>query len=190
MSTKHTIKSQYHATLEMLRQAIVKCPESLWHDRGYNNMFWHIAYHALFYTHLYLQASEEDFVPWAKHRGEYRILGTRWPRRCRRGSRRRCLPQLLPLQARIARRRRLLAGTDTTRTDATRSSPLLARAQYRARCDHSRNRTLHESGSVGEAISRHIAPCQALSHGRLCVPSQGRFPALGQRYGLQRPGRC
>jgi len=58
----------------MLKQAVVKCPESLWHDRGYNNTFWHIAYHALFYTHLYLQASEEDFVPWAKHRGECRIL--------------------------------------------------------------------------------------------------------------------
>jgi hypothetical protein len=27
-----------------------------------------IAYHALFYTHLYLQPAEADFVPWEHHR--------------------------------------------------------------------------------------------------------------------------
>ncbi len=74
MSTRETIKSQYYASLEMLKQAIVKCPVSLWTDQGYENKFWHIAYHALFYTHLYLQSSGEDFVPWSKHRDKYRSL--------------------------------------------------------------------------------------------------------------------
>jgi hypothetical protein len=76
MEIKATIKSQYYASLEMLRQAIVECPESLWHDPEYKNPFWHIAYHVLFYTHLYLQPSKEDFVPWEKHREECVSLGS------------------------------------------------------------------------------------------------------------------
>lgn len=68
MSTKEIIKSQYYAALEMLRQAIIKCPDGLWSDPEYANPFWHVAYHALFYTHLYLQPYEADFVPWEKHR--------------------------------------------------------------------------------------------------------------------------
>ena len=75
MNIKAAIKSQYQASLEMLKQAIVKCPASLWDDPEYKNRFWHIAYHALFYTHLYLQPSEKDFVPWAKHRDQYEFMG-------------------------------------------------------------------------------------------------------------------
>jgi len=80
MNIKHVIQSQYHASLEMLRQAIAKCPESLWNDPQPKNKFWHLAYHALFYTHLYLQDSEKDFVPWTKHRDEYQFMGPLpWP---------------------------------------------------------------------------------------------------------------
>ena len=64
----------------MLEQAIVKCPDYLWDDPESKNKFWHIAYHALFYTHLYLQTSEEDFEPWTKHRAEYEFMGPQpWP---------------------------------------------------------------------------------------------------------------
>jgi hypothetical protein len=76
MDLKETIKSQYHASLEMLRQALVKCPESLWYESGHNVPFWHIAYHALFYAHLYLHPSVDDFVPWQKHKEGYRSLGS------------------------------------------------------------------------------------------------------------------
>jgi hypothetical protein len=80
MNIKKVIQSQYHATLAMLEQAIVKCPASLWDDPGSKDRFWHIAYHALFYTHLYLQSSEEEFEPWAKHRDEYEFMGALpWP---------------------------------------------------------------------------------------------------------------
>ena len=72
---KKAIQSQYLASLEMLKQEIVQCPESLWANAAYKNRFWHIAYHALFYTHLYLQPSGADFVPWAKHREQYERLG-------------------------------------------------------------------------------------------------------------------
>jgi hypothetical protein len=80
MSTKEVIKSQYHASLEMLKQTIVKCPDSLWNHPGHSGKFWHIAYHVIFYTHLYLSPKEEDFTPWKKHREEYQFLGPLpWP---------------------------------------------------------------------------------------------------------------
>ena len=80
MNVKQVIKSQYHASLEMLKQAIVKCPESSWNDPAHKNKFWHVSYHALFYTHLYLQPTEKDFTPWAKHREQYEFLGPLpWP---------------------------------------------------------------------------------------------------------------
>ena len=75
MSVKDSVKSQYHASLEMLRQAVIACPDTLWDDRGYKNVFWHVSYHALWYTCFYLQPSEKDFVPWAKHSWEYLDLG-------------------------------------------------------------------------------------------------------------------
>ena len=76
MGVKKTIKSQYYAALEMLRQAIEECPESLWVDAGYPSPFWRIAYHVLVYTHFYLHPSEKDFVPWEKHQPAYRFLGS------------------------------------------------------------------------------------------------------------------
>jgi hypothetical protein len=68
MSIQDSITSQYHAALEMLKQAVIQCPDALWDDRAYKNVFWQVAYHVLFYTHLYLQPTAQDFVPWAKHR--------------------------------------------------------------------------------------------------------------------------
>jgi len=63
--------SQYLASLEMLKQTITQCPESLWNAAGDRNKFWQAAYHALFFTHLYVSDSEEAFVPWIKHREGY-----------------------------------------------------------------------------------------------------------------------
>jgi hypothetical protein len=80
MNTPEIIISQYLAALEMLKQTIVKCPDALWNDPADKTKFWHIAYHALFYTHLYLQDTEQDFKPWSKHRQEYQFLGqVPWP---------------------------------------------------------------------------------------------------------------
>ncbi|MCA9955613.1 MAG: DinB family protein, partial [Anaerolineales bacterium] len=68
------IKSQFLAALEMLKQAVMQCPDDLWNDTAHKNLFWHVAYHTLFYTHLYLQPTEADFVPWSKHKAEARSL--------------------------------------------------------------------------------------------------------------------
>jgi hypothetical protein len=80
MDSKQIIKSQYSAALAMLEQAIVKCPQMLWADPDDKNKFWHVAYHALFYTHLYLQDTEKNFQPWENHRDEYQFMGPMpWP---------------------------------------------------------------------------------------------------------------
>lgn len=63
--------SQYLASLEMLKQTIAQCPEPVWNAASDRNRFWQVAYHALFFTHLYLGESEEAFRPWSKHRGGY-----------------------------------------------------------------------------------------------------------------------
>ena len=79
MNIKDAIKSQYSASLAMLRQTIECCPDSLWQSTAYQNRTWHIAYHVLFYTHFYLYPTENDFVPWEKHQGDYTSLGSMPP---------------------------------------------------------------------------------------------------------------
>jgi len=71
MTIQAVLKSQYHASLAMLRDAIDACPTDLWTDGSYVNQFWQVAYHALFYTDFYLQQSESAFVPWEHHRRNY-----------------------------------------------------------------------------------------------------------------------
>ncbi len=60
--TRDALKGQYHAGLRMLRQAIEVCPDDLWEGGDHPNQFWHVAYHGLFYTHLYLQPDEAAFL--------------------------------------------------------------------------------------------------------------------------------
>jgi hypothetical protein len=67
------VLSQYQASLERLKQTITSCRASIWNNPGDKTKFWHIAYHAPFYTHLYLQGSESKFTPWIKHRDEYQF---------------------------------------------------------------------------------------------------------------------
>ena len=74
---RNQLVQQYLAALAMLRQAIESCPETLWLDAAYTNRFWHVAYHAIFYTHFYAQASEEEFHPWVKHQKGSNYLGAR-----------------------------------------------------------------------------------------------------------------
>ena len=61
------LKSQYHRALTMLHESIEKCPEDLWYSAVPKNAFWQVAYHALFFTHVYLQPNEEAFRPWSGH---------------------------------------------------------------------------------------------------------------------------
>ena len=79
MKIKDSIKSQYHASLAMLRQVVEMCPERLWEDMAYVNPFWRVVYHTLIYTHFYLQPTEKDFVPWEKHLQDLQLLGPSAP---------------------------------------------------------------------------------------------------------------
>ena len=60
------LKSQYHAALAMLRDAIERCPDDLWLDARPKNAFWQVAYHTLFFAHAYL-GDKATFQPWAGH---------------------------------------------------------------------------------------------------------------------------
>ena len=68
------MKGQYHAGLAMLRETIEKCPEDLWVGGTHPRNTWRIAYHVIFYTHLYLQVNEAAFVPWSKNSTTCRVL--------------------------------------------------------------------------------------------------------------------
>jgi hypothetical protein len=63
--------SQYLASLEMLKQTVTQCPESIWNAANDKNRFWQVAYHALYFTHEYLADSAKTFIPWVKHREVY-----------------------------------------------------------------------------------------------------------------------
>jgi len=69
------LNRQYGAALEMLERAVMACPEEFWASEEYPNRFWHVAYHAAFFTHLYLHPSLDEFRPWAKCRQHYQFLG-------------------------------------------------------------------------------------------------------------------
>ncbi len=76
MDINRIVEDQYLVSLEMLGDAITECPDAAWNDPAYQNKFWHISYHTLFFTHLYLQDSDNQFTPWIKHRDEYQFMGT------------------------------------------------------------------------------------------------------------------
>ena len=67
---RSALKSQYHAALAMLRETIQRCPDDTWSNDEHLNSCWQIAYHTLFFTHLYMQRNEAAFVPWAFHQSD------------------------------------------------------------------------------------------------------------------------
>ena len=67
---RSALKSQYHASLAMLRDAIERCPEDLWLSTAPRNAYWQVAYHALFFTHLYLMPEQSAFRPWHGHQSQ------------------------------------------------------------------------------------------------------------------------
>ncbi|MGI8922467.1 MAG: hypothetical protein ACR2HJ_00255 [Fimbriimonadales bacterium] len=68
MDIRSALKRQYGAGLAMLRQEVERCPEAVWTSGEHPRNFWRIAFHAVFYTHLYLQPNLNAFVPWEKDR--------------------------------------------------------------------------------------------------------------------------
>ena len=69
-SLRKILKSQYHASLAMLRDAVENCPEDLWLRADTPNACWQLAYHTLFFTHLYLLDSPGDYAGWRGHQSQ------------------------------------------------------------------------------------------------------------------------
>lgn len=68
--------AQFGAAIDMLDNALVACPDSLWRERLWRHPqdsplppelaeFWYLASHALFWLDLYLSGSGEGFAPHA-----------------------------------------------------------------------------------------------------------------------------
>ncbi len=66
------IKSQLHATLAMFADAVRQSTDAVWLDDARPSAFWQIAYHTLFYGHMYLHRDWASFRPWPGHRAEVR----------------------------------------------------------------------------------------------------------------------
>lgn len=77
MNIRQALKSQYHAAMDMLKQSIERCPDNLWDSKDDPVPFWRVAYHTLYFTHLYLNQTLADFTPWEHHKDDYHDLP--WP---------------------------------------------------------------------------------------------------------------
>jgi hypothetical protein len=67
---KSVLKSQYHAALAMLCETLERCPDDIWTSAEHLNSFWQVAYHTLFFAHLYLAPNQEAFRHWEHHQKE------------------------------------------------------------------------------------------------------------------------
>src|SRR5436305_7298586 len=75
MDVRSALKEQYHAGLAMFAQCVERYPDDLWiktsqpqHDPQYKHWdvdrpYWRIAFHCIFFTHLYLGQNLESFRP-------------------------------------------------------------------------------------------------------------------------------
>jgi len=61
--SKEGLWRQFGASIDMLDNAIVACPDSLWADRGREPQYWYLVYHTLFWLDLYLSGTIEGFAP-------------------------------------------------------------------------------------------------------------------------------
>ena len=68
------IGRQFAAAIQMVQLAIRACPDDLWDDRKEGSPFWHLAYHALFYTDFYLSEDEKKFRPREYHEDKANFL--------------------------------------------------------------------------------------------------------------------
>ncbi|MDR3710441.1 MAG: hypothetical protein P4L33_19250 [Capsulimonadaceae bacterium] len=78
MELREALTEQYHAGLAMLAECVAKCPDNVWQEGKYPRAFWRIAFHAVYFTHLYLGQDEESYQPWpARREGLHSALWNR-----------------------------------------------------------------------------------------------------------------
>lgn len=64
---KQILTGQFEASLAMLGQCVEKCPADLWNGKIAKYEFWHVAYHTLCCTDMYLAQSSDEFQPSESH---------------------------------------------------------------------------------------------------------------------------
>ncbi|MCA9257157.1 MAG: DinB family protein [Phycisphaerales bacterium] len=77
MDIRRALKGQFHAALDMLKRVIELCPDDMWTRADGPVPFWQVAYHTLYFTHLYLHQTHAEFTPWEHHKADYHDLP--WP---------------------------------------------------------------------------------------------------------------
>ncbi len=60
---KTIIWQQFGASIDMLENALVACPDEIWGNRSEQPEYWYLVYHTLFWLDLYLSGSVEGFLP-------------------------------------------------------------------------------------------------------------------------------
>jgi hypothetical protein len=60
---KEILWRQFGASIDMLENAVLACPEEIWGDRSQQTEVWYLVYHTLFWLDLYLSGSAEGFAP-------------------------------------------------------------------------------------------------------------------------------
>ncbi len=63
MDWRSTTLAQLNASIAMLENAIVACPDGLWGDRTRQPEFWYTAFHPIFWLDLYLSPGPDAFTP-------------------------------------------------------------------------------------------------------------------------------
>ncbi len=60
---KDLLWPQLGATIDMLENAVLACPDELWSDRSQQPEYWYLVYRTLFFLDLYLSGTLEGFAP-------------------------------------------------------------------------------------------------------------------------------
>jgi hypothetical protein len=60
---KTSLWQQFGASIDMLENAVLACPDEIWGDRSEHPEYWYLVYHTLFWLDLYLSGSVEGFMP-------------------------------------------------------------------------------------------------------------------------------
>ena len=72
---KQSVIGQYEASLAMLEDCFRQCPDEAWEGEVGDFAFWHVAYHAIFYTDLYLSENLDSYEPREYCRENYQFFG-------------------------------------------------------------------------------------------------------------------
>lgn len=70
MELRQALKEQLHAALAMLADCVRRCPDELWTAGAPPRAFWRVAFHAAYFTQLYLGQDEAAFVSWPGNRAD------------------------------------------------------------------------------------------------------------------------